>query len=119
MHHIEHITVTVKGLPGKPKTYILPRYIGEELQAYMEAQADQERIPAENIFPDTFDTAKGPAIALRGLRYRENLTQKELAKKIGIHQHHLSEMENGKRSIGKDMARKLAKALHADWKIFL
>ena len=56
---------------------------------------------------------------LRGLRYREQLTQKQLAEKLFIHQHHLSEMENGKRPIGKEMAKKLADILNVNWKIFL
>ena len=59
----------------------------------------------------------GPA--LRGLRYREDLTQVALSKKTGISQHHISEMENGKRTIGKQNARKLAKALNSNYRIFL
>ena len=57
--------------------------------------------------------------ALRGLRSRENLTQKQLAEMIGGKPSHISEMENGKRSIGKKIAKRLAKALRTDYKIFL
>ena len=39
--------------------------------------------------------------ALRGLRSREGLTQKQLAEMIGAKPNHISEMENGKRPIGK------------------
>lgn len=37
----------------------------------------------------------------RGSRYKAELTQKELAEKLGVKPHHISEMENGKRPIGK------------------
>ena len=57
--------------------------------------------------------------ALRGLRSREGLTQKKLAEIIGVKPSHISEMENGKRPIGKEMAKRLAKALRTDYKIFL
>jgi plasmid maintenance system antidote protein VapI len=62
---------------------------------------------------------EGPAAVLRGARLRESLTQVQLAKKLAIHQHHLSEMENGKRPIGKEMAKKLGEALNANWRVFI
>lgn len=119
MHHTEDITVTVKGLSAKPKTYTLPRAIAKELQTYIETRVDGERIPASDVLPDAFDSVKGPATALRGARYRQDLTQKQLADKLGIRQHHLSEMENAKRSIGKEMAKKLAAVLGVDYRLFL
>jgi transcriptional regulator with XRE-family HTH domain len=45
---------------------------------------------------------------LRGLRGKEALTQKEFAERIGISQHHVSEMENNKRKIGIEMAKRIA-----------
>jgi plasmid maintenance system antidote protein VapI len=47
------------------------------------------------------------------------LTQAQLAEKIGVKRHHISEMESGKRPIGKDMAKRLADVLHTDYKVFL
>jgi plasmid maintenance system antidote protein VapI len=38
---------------------------------------------------------------------------------IGIPQRHISEMENGKRPIGKEMAKRLGKALNIGYKVFL
>ena len=58
-------------------------------------------------------------VALRAYRNREGLTQKQLAELTGIPQHHISEMENGKRSIGKERARRLAEALHCDYRQLL
>ena len=57
--------------------------------------------------------------ALRGLRSREGLTQKQLAEIIGVKPSHISEMEKGKRTIGKEMAKRLAKALRTEYRVFL
>ncbi len=58
-------------------------------------------------------------LAIRGGRIKEDLTQKELAEILGVKPHHISEMEHGKRSIGKKMAHRLAKALNLGYKVFL
>ena len=50
---------------------------------------------------------------LRGTRHREGLPQKDFAKKIGITQGDLSKMENGKRSIGKVVAKRIQKMFEA------
>ena len=57
--------------------------------------------------------------ALAGTRYREGLTQIRLSELTGIPQRHISEMENGKRPIGKEMAKRLGKALNIGYKVFL
>ena len=45
---------------------------------------------------------------LRGAR----CTQAQLAARVGVQTSHISEMERGKRPLGKEMAKRLAKALH-------
>jgi transcriptional regulator with XRE-family HTH domain len=52
-----------------------------------------------------------PGVFLAGARYREGLTQAQLAEATGIPRRHISEMEHGKRPIGKQTAKKLAEAL--------
>jgi transcriptional regulator with XRE-family HTH domain len=47
------------------------------------------------------------------------MSQKELADQIGVKQVHISQMENEKRPIGKAMAKRLAKVLNVDYRIFL
>ena len=56
---------------------------------------------------------------LRGSRQKAEMTQKELADALGIAQHHISEMENGLRPIGKEMAKRLATFFKTDYRIFL
>lgn len=53
-----------------------------------------------------------PGAMLKGARGKQGLTQKELSRLTGIPQRHISEMENGKRPIGKETVRKLANALN-------
>ena len=60
-----------------------------------------------------------PGVCLAGARHRENLTQSRLGELCGIPQRHISEMENGKRPIGKEVAKKLALVLHTDYRVFL
>lgn len=59
------------------------------------------------------------AISLAGLRYRENLTQKQLGEIIDVKQSNISLMERGLRPIGKNIAQRLAKVFKADYRIFL
>ena len=59
------------------------------------------------------------AVYLAGLRYRENLTQKELGEKIDVKQNNISLMERGLRPIGKNIAQRLAKVFKTDYRLFL
>jgi DNA-binding XRE family transcriptional regulator len=89
----------------------------KEYARAIEAGEDRTYTVAE-VFPEYL--GQESRIALRAYRTRENLTQKQLAALTGIPQHHISEMENGKRPIGKERARKLAEALHVtDWRMLV
>ena len=74
---------------------------------------------AEELFSKHFAGQSGGSVALKGYRYRENLTQQQLAELTWIPQRHISEMENDKRGIGKENALKLAMALNTDYRLFL
>ncbi len=76
-----------------------------------------DSILATTVSPELATNPRGTY--LKGIRYREELTQDQLAAATGIARRHLSEMENGKRTIGKENAKKLAAVLHADYRIFL
>lgn len=60
-----------------------------------------------------------PGRVLRLFRVRENLTLEALSANTGIAKSNLSKMENGRRSIGRITARRLAEALHCDYRRFL
>jgi Plasmid maintenance system antidote protein len=73
----------------------------------------------EKFFKEEIEKHSEGGLMLRGSRHKESLTQQQLAKALGISQHHISEMENGKRPIGKEMAKRLAKFFKTDYRIFL
>ena len=83
-----------------------------KLEAFLEKYGESESIPWENLAASRIAKYKKAGLALRGARYREGLSQKELAKQTGISQENISKMENGQRPIGEKVAKKLAKALH-------
>lgn len=78
---------------------------------------EKEVYDPEEVSPEL--AWNGGGVAIRGARGKEGLTQKQLSELTGIAQHHISEMENGKRPIGKDTARRLANALNIDYRVFL
>lgn len=109
--------------PTTPGFVVIKAKVPDHLAARVESliaeavRADAEdrtRTPAEAVLGP-----RDPARHLRGARYRENLTQRELAAKIGAKPQHVSEMERGKRPIGKDMAKRLGEALNVDYRAFL
>jgi len=77
-----------------------------------------DSLPWRKLFKEYKDS-EIPGVTLRGARVKEDITQKELSKKAGIPQGHISAMENGKRQIGKKIAQKLGKALGVNYKVFL
>lgn len=60
-----------------------------------------------------------PGDILQGFRYREGLTQKQLADALSIKQSHISEMERGKRTITAAMAKRLADYFQTSPEVFL
>ena len=74
----------------------------------------EELFTIEEVFPN----AK-PGMVLRGFRNMEDMTQMDLAEKLGIHQHRVSEMESGKRPISIKMARKLSEIFETSYKSFM
>lgn len=81
---------------------------------------EELEVPTESVGEVEVEFADNPiGTILQGARFREGMTQVELSGKSGIPQRHISEMENGKRAIGKVNSRKLANALDVDYRIFL
>lgn len=53
------------------------------------------------------------------MRYREGMSQKELAARSGVHQNEISKIENGKRTVGEKVAKRLAKVLRFNYELLL
>ncbi|MDR1520025.1 MAG: helix-turn-helix transcriptional regulator [Planctomycetota bacterium] len=88
--------------------------VGRDARLLDEDVDDEAIYSFEEAFPDST-----PGRRLRGLRTREGITQKELAEKLGIRQHHVSEMECGTRKIGLAMAKRMAKTYNLSHRAFL
>lgn len=101
-------------------SFSIPPDLVDEVMDFMRCKGiaeEKETCSIDEIFSYTAEDK--PCVFLRGARYRENLTQVQLAEKTGIPARHLSEMENGKRPIGKKIAKILGEALNVDPRRFL
>ncbi|MFZ3209483.1 MAG: helix-turn-helix transcriptional regulator [Geobacteraceae bacterium] len=105
----ELVTVTLRVC--RSNVPLLRRY-AERLET-----GEERSYTVAEVFPEYI--GREQQVALRAYRHREGLTQKRLAELTGIPQHHISDMENGKRTIGKERARRLAEALHCDYRRLL
>ena len=85
----------------------------------IEAEKESELRPWREVINELRPDDSIPSAILRGSRNKEELTQVRLSEMTGIPRRHLSEMEHGKRTIGKETAKKLAKALNCDYRVFL
>lgn len=70
--------------------------------------------PWREVFKEEIEKYGESGLMLRGSRYKAEMTQKDVADALGISQNHISEMENGKRPIGKVMALRFAKLFKTD-----
>jgi DNA-binding XRE family transcriptional regulator len=105
-------------MPGKAKKLTLvPAKHLQKLEAFLEKYGESESISWEELAKNRIAKYKKSGLALRGARYREGISQKELAQRTGIAQDNISRMENGKRSIGEQVAKKLAKVLRIDFEL--
>ena len=80
---------------------------------------DDELVDAQDSFKDLNDKYTKAGALLQGFRLRDDLTQTQLAKKLGTSQPSVAAMESGDRTIGKNTAKKLAKIFDTDYRNFL
>lgn len=129
-HHTKepnYIAVKV-GTPGtKVICYYIPISEKKKLNSFLknldasknEITRWEEATPWEVLAKDRIEKYKKAGLVLRGARYRENISQVQLAKMSGVHQNEISKIENGKRCVGEKVAKKLAKPLKVSYLLFL
>jgi len=88
-------------------------------KAKTKATYKEQLIPWREAFKDEIEAYSEGGLMLRGSRHKVEMTQIDLAGALGISQHHISEMENGKRPIGKVMAKRLAEIFKCNYRKFL
>jgi DNA-binding XRE family transcriptional regulator len=86
-----------------------------------DTQKDEQDKPMslDDFIEEHFEKMPSWAIALKGLRRREGLSQVDLGNILGIAQTNISQMELGKRPIGKTLAKKFADFFKTDYHLFL
>lgn len=107
-------------------TLTIPTCMRDEIAAGIQQLVEQIQKKHEDAIGDdklyTIEEVFGeitPGDCMRGLRAREDLTQKQLAEKLGVRPHHISEMENGRRAISVQMAKKIQSVFGGTYKSFL
>lgn len=80
---------------------------------------DKETFTPEEVFGDLIKKYGRAGTNLGGIRHREGLTQREFAKILNVTQANLSAMENGKRTIGKKIAKRIESKFKIDYRLFL
>lgn len=103
----------------KPSGQVNQIRLKQMIRSTLDQYLLEDRIPAQ-VAHETAKKRHGEyyrtaGYYLRMYRQRRALTQAALAERTGMRQHHLSEMENNKRVIGKANARKLAEILDCDY----
>lgn len=97
----------------------LKRVIRTALDGYL----DEVQVPAALVHAEARSRHGAnygtPGYYLRLYRLRADMSQVDLAEKAKMLQHHLSEMEHSKRTIGKTLAKRLAKILRCDYQRLL
>jgi len=104
-----------------PSFYIdLTRRLFPDVKETTKRDGDEELIEVtkSDWFRET-EAKTTPGESLRSLRSMRNMRQGVLAKKIGVSPQQISDMENGRASIGKKMAMRIGEALNMNYKHFL
>ena len=103
------------------KSYAIPKRVAEK---YVVTPAsvrsrDHLSVASEKVFAEIEKKFTKAGVLLKGLRGREGLTQVQFAQKIHVTQANLSNMENGRRPIGKQIAKRIEKIFKVNYRYFL
>ena len=90
-----------------------------EIMERYKITSDNQYTSIDDLFSVLTQKSGEPGVLLRGLRYREGLSQIEFAKKLNVSQTNLSAMENGRRAIGKELAKRIGDIFGLDYRVFL
>ncbi len=92
-----------------------------EVETFLQNHVENEDAPIkwETLAKARIEKYKKAGLVLRGIRYRETISQKELAEKSGVSQNEISKIENGKRVLGCKVAKRLAEPLNIDYLLLI
>ena len=89
------------------------------IKKYKVKEIDSSLKAVDDVFGDIINKYGEPAVLLKGLRHKEGLSQIEFAEIIGVTQTNLSAMENERRAIGKEIAKRIADKFGVNYRLFL
>ena len=103
----------------RPRVFIMPKNEAKGLMQMLQKYEIKDSVDWRESFDGILKKYSEGGAVVKAERTMAKMTQVELAKKLGTPQHVISEMENGKRPIGKKMATRLAKVFKTDYRMFL
>ena len=106
-------------MPARTKARHTSKARSVKVKKQATTRSKESSIHWREVYKEELEEFGQAALMLRGSRHKMELTQKELADALGISQNHISEMENGKRPIGKVMALRMGKFFNTDYRKFL
>ena len=112
----KHHTDKIANVSWHGGHYAVPINIIEQYKVKLD---HNDYMSIEDVFGDLLQEKSEPGVLLKGLRYREGLSQIEFSKRVNISQTNLSAMENSRRNIGKELAKRIADIFELDYRIFL
>ena len=103
------------------KSYAIPKRVAEKYRISPALIRYKKKLPvaSEKVFAEIENKFTKAGVLLKGLRTREGLTQIQFARKIHVTQANLSNMENGRRPIGKKLAKRIEKVFKVNYRYFL
>ncbi len=114
-HMKKHLT---KVSIGK-KEFQIPKKEAQAVLALVESIGISSNTPSEVVFKEVAKNRPKGAVYLRGIRTREDISQKQLEKMTGVPVSNISKYESGSRKITESIAKKFAKALKIEVKKLL
>ena len=103
------------GMPNSRDSFIMVKTTTPVFEQFMGAK----RMKWSEVYKENFKNRPEGAVCLRVARYKNSLSQRDLSKKSKIPITTISKYENGERKISITQAKKLAKTLKTNYKVFL
>lgn len=117
-----HIDTTLDIITIMGKRFVAPRKTLNAIITLISSNPDVKEeltIPYDEIVADKIKKIGKGAMALKGVRSRENITQKQLAKRLGLKPVVIADIENGYQKISLNIAKQLDKLFNINYKVFL
>ena len=107
--------ISIKGI----RAFDVPNRVALSIISIVKNYEKKETVGWREAFSKEIEDLGESALALKGARAKENMTQKKLAHLLGTSQVYISQLENGRKEINKHLAKKLEKIFNINYKVFL